>query len=78
MQEKNISESELLQLKLPNSTFKNDAEVFHFSKYITLYFDDKIDVLDIISKMKNNKDVFLKEGFELLIIEPNSLVSDKN
>jgi thermitase len=74
MEEKNMTESELIQQKFAKTNSTINTETYNFSQHAVLYFKNKTDPQQAIQLIKNNKDYFQKEGgYEIISIEPNYL-----
>jgi thermitase len=73
MEEKNMTESELIQQKFAKSNSTINTETYNFSQHAVLYLKNKTDPQQAIQLIKNNKDYFQKEGYEIISIEPNYL-----
>ena len=73
MEEKNMTESELIQQKFAKTNSTINTETYNFSQHAVLYFTNKTDPQQAIQLIKNNKDYFQKEGYEIISIEPNFL-----
>jgi len=73
MEEKNMTESELIKQKFAQTNSTINTKTFNLSQRAVLYFENKTDPQRAIQLIKNNKDYFQKEGYEIISIEPNYL-----
>lgn len=73
MEEKNMSELELIQQKSLKTNSSENNETYNFAHHAILFFENKTDPQQAIQLINNHKDTFQKEGYEITSLEPNYL-----